>query len=700
MKNPPPLNPSDQAPQDPQASDTEAARIFAAIQPKLSPHLAEFVDDFFSALRDSPHCEQIFARLSAAEAGDLKIRQIRHLELILAPEQTESLRRNEAERIGRVHELAGINPPLLTRSYEVYHRRIRQVIATSGLAPEQQDQANAFVVSRLLSDISHQIESHYAIEMEIAALFAALDRTIQETSKLPDLLNGLMEALTRMDGLVACLFSRPDARGAMQIEAYGGDAGRAYAEALQSGLVPMFHISPDDAAGRGPAGRAWRSGQIQINEFSTANAAVYPWIDVGREIGFRASAAVPLLDEAGQPFAILSLYSSWPGFFGAPNRRIMLEHVQQAMSHAVRLSEQNKVIPVSTRRASQQLIMDGAVDMHYQPIINLRSGELKHVEALARLRQSDGRLLPPAAFLPALGRSGLLRLFQIGLDHVCRDLTIWQNQSPALRMHAAINLPSDGLIDDAYRNCVFETLARWSLDPSRLELEVLESQDPLDLAKRDARISEFRSAGVRIVQDDLGSGYSSLLRLDSVPFDAVKIDQGLVRSALEKPWRALGFIYHLTRLAHDLAIPVTVEGLEDEGLIEAAAILGADCGQGYGIARPMPAGELPQWAAHWAPRIDVRSPRTALGALAGLLLWDRHLATLDQWPERADRFVAQPGAVLAFLKHTTLPTGDLAERLARHLEKARSGIRDADFLATQQSIINRLAELGRNRRNA
>ena len=670
--------------------------LLARIKPELDIGLPDFVRAFFSDPDQAPHSAESLQRLAPAELEELQLRQAQHLALILSADSTPQTRQTEATRLGRAHELSGISPPVLTRSYELYLTRIRALIGKSGLSAPERDQLSAHVAMRLMRDISDQLEAQIAVQMEVATLFASLDRIIQETSKLPDLLNKLMEAFVSMDGLIACLFSRPDAHGAMQIEAYGGAAGRTYAETLQSGRAPMFHTSAQDAAGRGPAGRAWRSGQIQITEIATMNIEAYPWRDVGRKLGFRSSAGVPLLEEAGQPFAILSLYSSWPGFFGSPNRLLMLEHIQQATSHAVRRSEQNKVIPVSTRRAAQQLVADGAVEMHYQPIVDLRSGRLAHVEALARLRQPNGQLLAPAAFLPALGQNGLLRLFQTGLQQVCEDLTTWQCLSPALRIHAAINLPSDGLIDDAYRDCIFETLARFSLAPSRIELEVLETPDAGDLDKRETRIRELRDAGVPIVQDDLGSGYSSLLRLDRMPFDAVKIDQGLVRSALEKPWRALGFIYHLTRLADDFAIPVTVEGLEDHGLIEAAAILGATCGQGYGIARPMPASDLPAWVAQWAPSIKVNRPRTAIGALACFLLWDRHLAAAQHMREGSSHSVTQADAVLAFIEETTLPAGDLPKLLARHQDNARLGALDPRFRATQLEIIDRLTELRRD----
>jgi hypothetical protein len=229
-----------------------------------------------------------------------------------------------------------------------------------------------------------------------------------------------------------------------------------------------------------------------------------------------------------------------------------------------------------------------------------------------------------------------------------------------------------------------------------LELEILEGQDPLDIAKRDARISEFRAAGVRIVQDDLGAGHSSLLRLDRVPFDSVKIDQGLVRSALDKPWRALEFIFHLTRLAHDFHTQVTVEGLEDDGLVEAAAILGADCGQGYGIGRPMPARDLLAWDARWSLTVDRDHPRTALGALAGFLLWGRQLRAFTQWPDLIGTFIERRCLVRNYL--ATAPDPELEALLLRHHEAALLGITQPAYAQTQQGVIIRLSNIWRQQK--
>jgi EAL domain-containing protein (putative c-di-GMP-specific phosphodiesterase class I) len=229
-----------------------------------------------------------------------------------------------------------------------------------------------------------------------------------------------------------------------------------------------------------------------------------------------------------------------------------------------------------------------------------------------------------------VGNSGLLRLFQIGLEQACRNLKDWEADTSLPPLRVSLNLPSEGLVDDNYSESVLQALDRWGVDPGAIQLEILESADPFDVPRGDAKIAEFQRMGLKVVQDDLGAGHSSLLRFDRIPFDGVKIDQALVRRAQTAPWRALEFIHHLVSLSHDMHVPVAVEGLESDGLIEAATILGADLGQGFGIARPMPADQLPDWIRSHAFNSDPTAPRTILGLLAKFLLWDREALILSQ----------------------------------------------------------------------
>ena len=652
-----------------------------------------FTDSFYASLGSQEQNAVILSRLAPEERERLAVNQERHLQLVLDPEITPQDHYERARHLGWIHEMVGVRLTSLLESYHLYHRKLDELLDAAPLEQSQREQLRVAVHQRLQLDVEAQIASHVRFDEAIVTLLASLDEAIQREGTLSDLLRSSLHAIGNFDGILACLFSRPDAHGVMQIECEAGQEGLAYAETLRTDRSPRFETRATTDAGIGPSGRAWRSAQIQINDSFQNETSMYPWRDEASRRGFRSSAAIPLLDDSGQAFAILSLYSAWPGFFSAPTRTAMLRHIQLALSTAVLHREQTTVISADSGRVYRQYLEDGQVQMLYQPVIDLRTGLPESVEALARLQASDGSLVSPALFLPAFGSAGLLRLFQLGLDMVCKHFTSWRENNPAFDLSVSINLPADGLIQDSYRDCVFETLARWKLSPAILILEMLESRDSLDISRRDDRIAEFQGAGIRIAQDDLGSGHSSLLRMDRVPADRVKIDQGLVRGALKRPVRALEFIHHLTLLSQGFGAPVTVEGLEDAGLIEAAAILGADCGQGYGIARPMPPVDLLPWTRSWTYPIQPASPRTALGALAGYLLWDYKLATLTDWPELAANFIKEPWLVHKYLERGSCPDPELPAMLERTQILALHGQRSPKYKQMRKELIERLGEI-------
>jgi EAL domain-containing protein (putative c-di-GMP-specific phosphodiesterase class I) len=665
-------------------------KLLRRVREPLQQATAEYARDFYEQLAHQPANAAIVARLAPDERTHLQQRQTDHLSLILSPRLTPQEHFERARRVGRVHEMVGLDVPSLLEAYQHYQQKVFAKLPDCGLGVNQQELLRRALIQRLMLDFEAQSVSHYEVGLETVALMSELDRVIQGAGTLTDLLQGAAEALCTLDGILACLISRSDAQGYLQTEAAGGVAGRQYAEGMQRQSIPLIRTLGDFPTAQGPGGRAWHSSQIQICESCRQDPSWAPWREVGVPLGFRSSAGIPLLDESGQPFALLGLYSRWPGFFNAPSRRGMLSHIQQTMSHAVLRHEQLTVIPVRARQTYRQQLHAGAVRMLYQPIIDLRDGTMRHVEALARLRAADGTLLSPGLFLPAFTNSDLLQLFRLGLARVCRDCRSWADRG--LAPSVSINLPAEAITQDAYRDALFEILARESLGTERIQLEILESSDPIDPEKRDARIAEFRRAGVRIIQDDLGSGHSSLLRMDRIAFDAVKIDQGLVRNAIEEPRRALEFIFHLTRLVRGFGLPVTVEGLEDPAMIEAVAILGADYGQGYAIARPMDSSDLAQWRQGFSYRIDPKQPRTALGALAGYLLWDQQRDILTPWPDLVEYFSHFPCLVHRYIENQGMQGSRLQSLLDENLRLATYGSTHPSFQRTRNELMALLGQ--------
>ena len=143
-----------------------------------------------------------------------------------------------------------------------------------------------------------------------------------------------------------------------------------------------------------------------------------------------------------------------------------------------------------------------------------------------------------------------------------------------------------------------------------------------------AALDRYLELGVSLAEDDLGSGHSSLKRMRELPFDAVKIDRSLVVIGDENSADVLHFIYQLTRLGHSLGKSVIVEGVEDEDLLEAVTILGADAIQGYVLTPPLPAGEITAWLAAHPIYPEPPHKHGVLGQMARLLIWEECLYLL------------------------------------------------------------------------
>jgi len=458
---------------------------------------------------------------------------------------------------------------------------------------------------------------------------------------------------------------------------------------MEDGTIPKISTDPDLPSGRGVGGRAWRSRQIEVSDSWQLDERAAPWVTLGKELGFRASAAVPLLDDSGNSIALLSMYSLWPGFFSMPRVHNFLTHIQRVLGYAMQRLNHAPVIPMREQQEYRQLLDEGRVTMLYQPIINLRDGRLCRLEALARLQARNGSLISPARFLPVFGELELLRLFERGLRQICLGARAMNAFGP--EVHFSINLPAEGVGDERYEQAILGILKESGFSPNRLQLEMLESEDSAtQTEQKQVFVRRLREHGVRFAQDDLGSGHSSLLRMGQYSFDEVKIDQGLVRSVLHKPQRALEFILYLTRLAHAFHTLVVVEGLEHLGMLEAAAILGADHGQGYGIARPMPAAEVVEWFANYQYPVDPLHPKTALGAMAGYLLWDMQMAVMADCAGAPEQSPSANRVVDSFLAEHALEQSPLG-KLLRETSPFGSSLAEAHN-ARQVQVIEYLTE--------
>ncbi|MHA7285927.1 putative bifunctional diguanylate cyclase/phosphodiesterase [Arthrobacter sp. MDT3-44] len=258
-------------------------------------------------------------------------------------------------------------------------------------------------------------------------------------------------------------------------------------------------------------------------------------------------------------------------------------------------------------------VRSGDILVHFQPIVDLRDGSITQFEALARLHLPDRGTAYPADFLQRLSAGDLRILFARVLDEALGLIAAWDGGGA--RPNVAVNLPPEILHDQTLPALVEGLLCTHNIEPGGLGLELLESH-LMELEEQRIALQKLAGLGVRLAMDDLGSGYSSLQRLASFPFSAIKLDRGLFTHVSDKPLETLSVMATLIQMGRDLGMTVVIEGLEDESLTEAAMILGAPLGQGYYFSRPLAAEDCRPWADSLDFQLH-RSPiQTLLGALA------------------------------------------------------------------------------------
>lgn len=238
--------------------------------------------------------------------------------------------------------------------------------------------------------------------------------------------------------------------------------------------------------------------------------------------------------------------------------------------------------------------------LHYQPKVNMRSGEVIGVEALLRWQHPGEGLLPPARFLPMIEQHRLdIDVGAWVVEAALKQAGRWQAEGASLPV--SVNVSAHFLQHPAFVPTLEAALARHPDVPrGRLELEVLESSALSDVSRASSVIEACSALGVRVALDDFGTGYSSLAYLKRLPANVLKIDQGFVRDMLHDP-DDLSILEGVLGLARAFRREVIAEGVEtlEHGLL--LLHLGCEVAQGYGIARPMPGGEIMRWREQWRP---------------------------------------------------------------------------------------------------
>jgi len=231
--------------------------------------------------------------------------------------------------------------------------------------------------------------------------------------------------------------------------------------------------------------------------------------------------------------------------------------------------------------------------LHYQPKVDLSSRRVVGVEALLRWEHPERGLVPPMEFIPLVEQTALVGPLTLHvIDVALRQLAAWRAQGLTLKM--AVNLSARNLLDRELPQHVDRLLERHGVAPEQLILEVTESAAMTDPEAAQAALEALRKRGMGISIDDFGTGNASISYLAKLPASEIKIDRSFV-THIGTDERSEAIVRSTIDLAGHLGLSVVAEGIESEPDLERLARLHCEMGQGFGIARPLPAAELTAW---------------------------------------------------------------------------------------------------------
>jgi len=375
-----------------------------------------------------------------------------------------------------------------------------------------------------------------------------------------------------------------------------------------------------------------------------------------------------------------------------------------------------------SRGRIRQGLVAGEFVLHYQPKVNMRLGTVVGAEALVRWAHPERGLLLPGVFLPVIEEHALaVEMGEWVIHTALAQMAQWRHAG--LRLQVSVNVGARQLQQSDFVNRLQIILAAHPhVGPGDLEIEVLETSAVKDLAQVYGVIQACCEMGVRFALDDFGTGYSSLTYLKRLPVALLKIDQSFVRNMLDDP-DDMAILDGVVGLASAFRREVIAEGVEKAEQGEMLLQLGCEMAQGYYIARPMSANEIPAWVESWRTtpswrdlkavnRADLpllfacAEHRAWVGSLTNYLqgeqgaypALDRHQCHFGAWLDSdvAARYVAQPAfsAVLTLHEQVHQLAAKLCEvhALGQHAQ-ARAEL--GELYALRDALLQQLRLLSR-----
>jgi diguanylate cyclase (GGDEF)-like protein/PAS domain S-box-containing protein len=327
--------------------------------------------------------------------------------------------------------------------------------------------------------------------------------------------------------------------------------------------------------------------------------------------GERAASAVAgkVLAELGRPYQVRGhhLHSTpsigialFPADGGDADT--LMRNADTAMYHAKSVGRNNfQFFESAMNEASAERLLledglrtaitSGELSLHYQPQLDLPSGQVVGLEALLRWRHPVLGMVPPLKFIPVAEDTGQIEAIGLWvLEQALAQIAIWRRAGHH-EMRVAVNLSAHQLRSGKFTEHVSRALSLHGLPGEALELEITESVAMRDPARTAELLRQLRRHGVALAIDDFGTGYSSLAYLKQLPLSCLKLDRSFVMDIESDPNDA-AICTATIQLAHSLGLGVVAEGVETSVQLEFLRRLGCDIVQGYYISKPLPAAEM------------------------------------------------------------------------------------------------------------
>ena len=307
----------------------------------------------------------------------------------------------------------------------------------------------------------------------------------------------------------------------------------------------------------------------------------------GRDMAVSVSLGLAVYPEDGQNVEALMKHADAAMYRAKREGRNRYHFFSKALDEAATLRLQIET-ELRAGLAADQFVL------HYQPLVNAITGQVRGAEALVRWQRAPGECIGPLAFVAVAEECGfIVQLGQRVLELACAQLRSWLDAGLPLE-RLAINISPMQFNASGFSSQLLSTVLAHGIDPHLIELEITESTLMRDPAHALAVLTDFRAAGMKVALDDFGTGYSSLSYLRRFPVDTLKVDRSFVADIHDDP-EDRQLVEAILAMARTLCLHVVAEGVENLQQAQLLATMGCDTMQGYLFSQPMPASQMGEW---------------------------------------------------------------------------------------------------------